>query len=124
MDMEFDSSLYSRLGGSKGITAIVEDLVANHLNNPIVAPRFRKVQDLGKLKRLACEFFCAGSGGPGGYSGRDMRTTHSGMNVSEQEFIAVMDDVVQALDKNGIGAREKNDVIAILYSLKGEVIRL
>ena len=119
-----DSSLYARLGGSKGIATIIEDVVANHLSNPVVAPRFRKVEDLGKLKRLASEFFCAGSGGAEGYSGRDMRTTHSGMNISEQEYLSVMDDIVQALDKNGIGAREKGEVIAILYSLKGDILRV
>jgi hemoglobin len=45
-------------------------------------------------KQHAFEFFAAGTGGPFEYTGKDLRTTHSGMNISEQEFLAVVDDVV------------------------------
>jgi hemoglobin len=73
---------------------------------------------------MATEFFCAGSGGPEAYTGKDMRSAHKGMNISEQEYLASMDDIVGALDKNKVDEDTKKDVIAILYSLKGEVIRL
>ncbi len=49
---------------------------------------------------------------------------HKGMNVSEQEFLAVIDDVMQAMEANHYKADEKKDVLAILYSLKAEIIRL
>jgi hemoglobin len=48
----------------------------------------------------------------------------TGMNISEQELIAAIDDILIALDKNGIGQNEKKEVVAILYSLKGQVLRL
>jgi hemoglobin len=117
------SSLYERLGGSDRIRAIMSDTVDLHLRNPLISPRFQNA-DVGKLKQLAFEFFCMGSGGPQKYTGRDMRTTHAGMNISEQEFLAVIDDIVAAMDKNAVGQQEKNEVIAILYSLKGDVIRV
>ena len=53
-----------------------------------------------------------------------MLTTHKGMNVSEQEFIAVVDDIMWALDKHEMSDETKKDVLAILYSLKGEIIRV
>jgi len=53
-----------------------------------------------------------------------MVTTHKGMNISEQEFLAVIDDIMAAMDKNNLGEEEKKDVLAILYSLKEQVIRL
>lgn len=118
------TTLYERLGKAEGITRIAEDVVANHLANPAVKTRFENVKDLAQLKKLAAEFFCMGSGGPESYTGKDMRTAHLGMNISEQEYLAVMDDVVAALDKNGLGDDVKADVIAILYSLKGDVIRV
>ena len=46
------------------------------------------------------------------------------MNISEQEYVAVMDDIVGAMNKNAITEDAKNDVIAILYSLKGNIIRV
>jgi hemoglobin len=53
-----------------------------------------------------------------------MRTVHRGMNISEQEYLAVVDDIVGALEKNGIDEETKKDVIAILYSLKVDIIRV
>jgi hemoglobin len=79
---------------------------------------------MAHAKRMTVEFFCAGSGGPETYTGRDMLTTHKGMNISEQEFLAVVDDIMGAMNKNGVGEDEKKDVLSILYSLKGQVIRV
>ena len=79
------TSLYERRAGAEGMTRLVDDVVAAHLSNPIVKTRFEKVKDLDHLKQMACEFFCAGSGGPETYTGKDMLTTHKGMNISEQE---------------------------------------
>jgi hemoglobin len=118
------TSLYDRLGGAKGIAQIVDDLVANHLRNPLIKTRFENVKDLEHAKRMAREFFCAGAGGPETYTGKDMIAAHKGMNISEQEYLAAMDDIVEALSKNKMGEDTVKDVIAILYSLKGQIIRV
>ena len=117
-------TLYDRLGGASGITQLVDDAVEAHLNNPIVKTRFANTADIEHAKRMSVEFFCAGSGGPESYSGRDMLTTHKGMNISEQEFMAVVDDILGAMDKNQFGDDVKKDVLSILYSLKSEIIRV
>jgi hemoglobin len=119
-------SLYQRLGGRAKIETIMTDVLANHLKNPVVAPRFAALdaERFERAKAHAIDFFCMGSGGPEVYTGRDMRTTHAGMNVSEQEFVAVLDDILAALDKNQVGAQERQEVLAILYSLKGDVVRV
>lgn len=118
-----EGSLYERLGKSAGISKIVKDLVALHQANPLISTRFAKV-DIDKLQKHVHDFFCAGSGGGETYSGRDMRTAHHGMNVSEQEFIAAVDDVLEAMSRNKVGQKERDEVLAILYSMKGEVIRV
>ncbi|TCV90290.1 group I truncated hemoglobin [Sulfurirhabdus autotrophica] len=117
-------TLYERLGGSDGIAKLVDDAVDAHLNNPLVQTRFANTKDIEHAKMMSREFFCAGAGGPESYTGRDMLTTHKGMNISEQEFIAVVDDILGAMDKNKVGDVEKKDVLAILYSLKGMIIRV
>ncbi len=110
-------SLYVRLGKKEGIARIVSDVMAAHLANPAVKTRFENIKDMEHAKRMATEFFCAGCGGPETYTGRDMLTTHRGMNISEQEYIAVMDDILGALEKNGIEQQMRNEVVAILYSM-------
>lgn len=118
------TSLYQRLGGAGGIARLVDDIIAAHLNNPVVKTRFENIKDLDHAREMARQFFSAGSGGPDAYTGRDMRTAHRGMNISEQEYLAAMDDIVGALDRHGLGEDTRKDVIAILYSLKGQIIRV
>lgn len=115
-------SLYQRLGGAERIAAVVDEALDRHAANPLLAPRFRG-KDLPRLKQLGTQFFCMGSGGPQAYEGRDMRSAHTGMNISEQELIAAIDDIVAALQTQQVGAAEVSEVIGILYSLKGEVLR-
>lgn len=117
------ATLYERLGGAAKLTAIASDLVDAHAVNPLIGQRFQAI-DVKTAKQHAFEFFCMGSGGSEPYTGRDLRTVHSGMNVSEQEFIAAVDDLMMVLDKNGIGEREKQEVLYIFYSLKGDVLRI
>jgi len=119
-----NKTLYERLGGAKGIATIVDDLVARHLVNPALKTRFENIKDLEHAKQMAREFFSAGAGGPVTYTGKDMRTAHKGMNISEQEYLAAMDDVMGAVGAKGADDDTKKDVLAILYSLKGEIIRV
>ena len=118
------NSLYQRLGGADGIARLVDDVFAVHLNNPVVKTRFENIKDLEHAKNMARQFFSAGSGGPVSYTGKDMLTAHKGMNISEQEYLAVMDDIVGAMENNGLNEDAKKDVIAILYSLKDQIIRV
>ena len=121
-----EQTLFERLGGEEKLRLVVDAIVEEHRKNPIIAPRFQKLteQEMEASKQHAFEFFAFGTGGPVEYTGRDMRTTHSGMNISEQEFVAVMDDVLRVLKAHGIGQPEQQEVLFALYGLKAEVIRL
>ena len=115
------SSLYERLGGETGVRKIVRDVLNKNSTNPLIAHHFRNTH-MNKLNQLVFEFFSMGTGGPHKYTGRDMRTSHTGMKINEQEWATATDDTIAALDKNGIGQQEKNEVIAILESLKGDIV--
>ena len=103
--MTMAASLYERLGGTEGITQIASDLVDIHLANPRIAPRYAN-SDVAKVKNGAATFFIAGTGGPDVYEGKDMLATHKGMNIDCDEFIAVLDDALEALDKNNVAQRD------------------
>ena len=117
------ATLYERLGGHDGITRLVTDIVDNHYRNPLIKTRFEQIKDRAAVERHSVEFLSAGSGGPQAYTGRDLLTTHKGMNINEQELIAAIDDIVMAMGKNQLDASVQNEVVAILYSLKGDVVR-
>ena len=114
-------SLYERLGGSEGIKQIANDIVELHLQNPAIATRFAAA-DPESLKNGAATFFISGTGGPNVYKGKDMPATHKHMNISHEEFMAVCDDALQALQMNGIGQREQEEVLFVFYSMRNEII--
>ncbi len=116
-------SLFERLGGSSGISAIVDDIVAAHMKNPVIRARFLPYVEtpdrMAIIKRHTCEFLEMGSGGPSKYSGKSMRDAHRGMNVSEAEYMAAVDDILDVLKARRIDEQTQKDVLAIAYSLKG-----
>ena len=121
-------TLYQRLGGSSGINALVADIVALHMENPVIRARFRPYletpEKLEITKKHLCAFLEAGSGGTAKYTGRTMRETHRGMNISAAEYMATIDDIMAALRKRGIDEQTQKDVLAIAYSLKEEILHL
>jgi hemoglobin len=121
MSAAVEISLYERLGGREKIHQITEDVWINHISNPDVSARYAN-SDAEKIKSLVTEFVCWGTGGPEQYSGKDMLTAHRTMNISHREFMAVIDDVMRALEKNKIAKREQNEMLGLLMSLKDQVI--
>lgn len=118
------ATLYDRLGSRDGITRITRELIKNHLANPLVSNRYSQIKDMDRLERNVIDFFCAGSGGPETYAGKDMLNTHRGMNISEQEFVSVIDDAMAALETCGVDAPVRNEVLGVLWSMKAEVVRV
>ena len=117
------ATLYERIGGAESLRRIASDLVDAHSVNPIIAPRFLAI-DKEVSKQHVFEFLCMGSGGPEPYTGRDVREVHTGMNISEQEFLVSADDFMLVLQQNGVGEREQQEVLFIFFSLKGQVLRI
>ncbi|MEX2471121.1 MAG: group 1 truncated hemoglobin [Gemmatimonadota bacterium] len=122
------STLYERLGGPDGIDGLVDDIVAAHMENPLISARFRPYAEdpdrLSQLKGHLRDFLATGSGGPGRYAGRSMPDAHRGMNISVAEYMAAVDDIMAVLDRNGVGESARKDVLAITYQLKGEIVHV
>ena len=114
-------TLYERLGGAEGIASISADLVRRHLENPLIKMRFVD-SDPAQLTKHVIDFFSMGSGGPAQYTGRDMPTAHKAMNINERELVTVLDDALDALDAHDVDPVSRNEVLAILWSLKDEVL--
>ena len=115
--------LYDRLGGTEGITKIASDAVDLHFVNKNIATRFENMKaSVEQLKNGAATFFIMGTGGPAVYKGKDMLAAHKGMNATDTEFVEVISDVMQALEKNKIGQREKEEVLFVLFSMRNDIV--
>lgn len=114
-------SLFDRMGGEKVARQIVADTWTNHTTNPIVRNRFAN-SDGEYVKQKVYEIFAMATGADVKYTGKPMKELHATMNVSEAEFNAVVDDVMAALTKNNISQQEQNEVLAILWSVRPDVV--
>lgn len=122
------NSLFQRLGGSPGINGLVERIVSLHMDNPAIRVRFQPYREtpdrLETTKKHLCAFIEAGSGGSVQYTGRGMREAHRGMNISEAEYMAAIDDILTALRERDVDDQTQKDVLAIAYALKNDILHV
>ena len=116
-----DQSLYTRLGGKPAITAVVEDFVGNVAADTRINRRFANT-DIPRLKMMLVDQICAGTGGPCKYTGADMKTVHRGMRIRDEEFNALVEDLVKSLDKFKVPAKEKGELLGVLGPMKGDIV--
>ena len=118
------ASLYKRLGGREGIALVVDDFVSNMVADTRVNERFKamKAPEVFKLKANLADQICDATGGPCSYLGRDMKTTHQGMKITEAEWSATVENLTKALDKHKVGAKEKQELIGALAPMKGDIV--
>ncbi|MEF9674010.1 group 1 truncated hemoglobin [Pseudomonas sp. PCH446] len=117
-----DDRLYRDLGERAGITRIVEGMLLNIAHDPRIVERFRKI-DIQRLRDKLVEQFCVEAGGPCVYSGDTMAESHKGQNVSRSDFNALVEDLIAAMDTQGIPVPVQNRLIARLAPMRGEVIQ-
>jgi hemoglobin len=117
-------SLYKRLGGREGIRGVVDDFVAFVVADPRVNARFKdlKPPDVEKLKTNVSDQVCSAAGGPCTYLGRDMKTVHKGMNITEAEWGATVEDLVKALDKRNVAKKDQDELLLLLGPLKKDIV--
>ncbi len=117
-------SLYERLGGYDGITALTKDLLPRLQADPQLG-RFwqnRGIDSIEREHQLLIDYLCFQSGGPIYYTGRDMSTTHKGMKISESDwsiFLGHAGDSFKALE---VSEQEINDVVAFVLSLEDDIV--
>jgi hemoglobin len=116
-----EQTLYQRLGGRDAIVAVVDDAVGNIAADTRINRRFGNA-DIVKLKKNLADQVCAGTGGPCTYTGRNMADAHEGMNIRDDEFDALVEDLVKSLDKFKVPAREKSELLAILGRMRNAVV--
>ena len=119
-----ERSLYQRLGGYDVIAAFTTDYVNRIRADPRFA-RFGGGRSTDKKMRdvqLNIDYLCKVAGGPMYYLGRDLKTSHLGLNITEDEWKANMQYWAEALDAHKIPQREKEEVLALVEGMKREIV--
>jgi hemoglobin len=109
------------LGGKPAIEAVVDDFLQRVAADKRINGRFFNT-DLARLRGLLIEFVCSATGGPCQYTGRDMKSSHAGLQVVDEEFNALVEDLVAALDKFHVPKKEKDELLGALGPLAKEIV--
>jgi len=117
-------TLYQRLGGREAIKQVVDDFVANLAADPRVNARFKGLDaaKLAKLQTNLADQICDVTGGPCAYLGRDMKAVHAGMNITEAEWNATVEDLVKTLNKFKVGPKEQQELLSALGGMKKDIV--
>jgi len=125
-DQVKEESLYNRLGGSHAIAQVVDDFVDRIWVNEVLNanPKNKEAMGISKpaLKYLATELTCMATGGPQKYSGRGMKEVHSGLNISEKEWDAMVVDFKASLNKFNVPAKEQTELLEVVGGVKGDIV--
>jgi len=114
-------ALYRELGGKEGITKVV-DLFLAKVDNDLRINLFFEQTDHKDLRNLVIEQFCQATGGPCVYSGRSMEEAHSGINLTDADFAAFVEDLIAALDELKVPKASQDKLLALLGPMKPQVV--
>ena len=121
------STLYERLGGVYAIAAVVDDFIESlQLNetlnaNPAIKAARTRVPAAG-LKFHVTTLVCQATGGPCKYVGRDMKTSHARLNISEKEWQVMLAEFRKSLDKFKVPAAEQRELVEIVNGTKKDIV--
>jgi hemoglobin len=137
---EAKKSLYDRLGGEKGITAVVDDFVPRVMSDPRVNWDRKGVKQGGfsihrgrsvawnptpeavqQLKVHLIQFISLSTGGPSVYNGREMTEAHAGLHIKNAEFDAAVGDLKASMDKVQIPLKEQKELLALIETTRPQV---
>jgi hemoglobin len=113
--------LYRALGGEAGITRVVDAALAE-IHGDLRINFFFEKTDMADLRRLLIEQICAATGGPCTYSGRSMEEAHSGLNLTDADFDAFVDDLVRAMNSQKVPADLQKELLGLLGPMRPQVV--
>lgn len=117
-------SLYERVGGYDALAAVVDDFVGRLVADKQFEKFFagHSIDSKKRIRQHILDQFCAATGGPCVYTGRDMKTTHAGLGITEADWNAAAKHLTESLDKFKVPEKEKNELLAFVTSLKKDIV--
>ena len=119
-----EKTLYQRLGGYDAVAAVVDDFIGRLIADDRFAKFFKGASDDSKkrIRQHIVDQFCAAAGGPCVYTGRDMKTSHKGLGITEEDWNIAVKHLLATLTKFKVKEKEQKEVAGALTTLKGDIV--
>lgn len=118
---EVEKSVYDKLGGSAAVDAAVDIFYRKVLADDRISHFFDTV-DMENQHKKQKAFLTMAFGGPNNYTGKDMREGHKHLNLTEEHFNAVAENLVGTLQELNVAQADIDSVVAIAVSVKDDVL--
>lgn len=117
-------TLYQRIGGYDAIAAVVDDFVGRMATDAQLGRFFdgHSQSSLAKIRQLVIEQICQATGGPCLYTGRDMKTVHKGLKISESNWDVMLVHFRATMDHFQVPEPERGQLIGFLGTLKADIV--
>jgi len=119
-----EKSLYERIGGYNALAAVVDDFVGRLVADKQFERFFagHSTDSKKRIRQHILDQFCAATGGPCIYTGREMKTSHAGLGITDADWNAAAKHLVASLDKFKVPEKEKGEVLTFVSSLKKDIV--
>ena len=116
-----NTSLYQRLGGAPTVKLFVDRTVDRTSTDPRTMRSFDGVK-LGPLKDSIAQQICSISDGGCKYEGETMAKSHQDAKIQPREFDALVDILREEMDRAGVDAGAKNELLKLLAPMKRDIV--
>jgi len=114
-------TLYDRLGGNDGVSAIVKSTLDYSLKDDRISHTFEN-SNISRVEKLITEQICDLTGGPCEYSGQTMERSHRGLNLTTLHFNALVENMQRAMEDNNISYGTQNKLLALLAPMHKDIV--
>jgi hemoglobin len=116
-----EANLFTRIGGLPMLTRLSNQTLDIVSKDPRTARSFEGVK-MVNLKQSLTNFLCIKTGGSCEYEGETMKNAHADAHITTAEFEIMVEVLRERMDINGVGTKEKNELLKILAPMKRDVV--
>lgn len=113
--------LYDELGGKGGVETIVDDFLNNLANDTRIAHFFADT-NIPHFRSMLIQQFCALSGGPCTYGGKNMYDAHDKLHITDADFNALVEDLQKAMDDASVSQSAQNRLLVLLVPMQKDSV--
>ena len=119
-----EKSLYDRVGGYNALAAVVDDFIGRLVSDKQFEKFFvgQSTDSKKRIRQHILDQFCVATGGPCVYTGREMKTSHAGLGITNADWDAAAKHLVASLDKFKVPEKEKGEILAFVTTLKNDIV--
>ena len=119
-----EKSLYQRLGGYDAIAAVTDEFIGRMIADPQLGSFFSQLStpEKQRIRQMVVDQLCAVTGGPCIYVGKDMKTVHKALGITQEDWDIAVKHLSGTLTKFNVPAREQHELLTIVSSVKGDIV--